>query len=163
MRGPVWLQVPGIAALHTEKHAFADNSDDNTTNPGQDRFRAKAEKRLSRVRYKERARVTIRRAGSSGREAADVAFKNPSKKDDHPMTFRSRIALGVSAAVVSLGLALSPAAFAQDKMGKDDAMKKDSMSKDAMKKDDGMKKDGMMKNDAMHKDGMKKDDGMKKN
>jgi pentapeptide MXKDX repeat protein len=83
------------------------------------------------------------------------------------MTSRSRIALGVSAAVVSLGLALSPAAFAQDKMGKDDGMKKDSMSrnamKDAMKKDDGVKKDGMMKNDAMSKDGMKKDDAMKKN
>jgi pentapeptide MXKDX repeat protein len=87
----------------------------------------------------------------------------PSKKDEPPMTSRSRIALGVSAAIVSLGLALSPAAFAQDKMGKDDGMKKDSMSKDAMKKDDGMKKDGMMKNDAMSKDGMKKDDAMKKN
>ena len=79
------------------------------------------------------------------------------------MTFRSRIALGVSAAVVSLGLALSPAAFAQDKMGKDDGMKKDFMSNNAMKKDDGVKKDGMMKNDAMSKDGMKKDDAMKKN
>ena len=80
------------------------------------------------------------------------------------MTFRSRIALGASAAVVSLGLALSPAAFAQDKMGKDDGMKKDYMSNNAMKKDDGMKKDGgMMKNDAMSKDGMKKDDAMKKN
>ena len=80
------------------------------------------------------------------------------------MTFRSRIALGVSAAVVSLGLALSPAAFAQDKMGKDDGMKKDAMSNNAMKKDDGMKKEGgMMKNDAMSKDGMKKDDAMKKN
>jgi pentapeptide MXKDX repeat protein len=82
------------------------------------------------------------------------------------MTIRSRIALGVTAAVVSLGLALAPAAFAQDKMSKDDGMKKenmskDAMSKDAMKKDDGIKKDGM-KNDAM-KDGMKKDDDMRKN
>lgn len=68
------------------------------------------------------------------------------------MTISTRIALGVSAAVVSISLALAPAAFAQDKMGKDDGMKKDTMSKDAMKKDDGMKKDGM-----------KKDDGMKKN
>jgi pentapeptide MXKDX repeat protein len=76
------------------------------------------------------------------------------------MTIRSRIALGISAAVFSLGLALAPA-FAQDKMSKDDGMKKETISKDAMKKDDGMKKDGM-KNDAM-KDGMKKDDGMKKN
>ena len=51
--------------------------------------------------------------------------------------------LGVSAALVSLSLALSPS-FAEDKMGKGDAMKKeDTMSKDAMKKDDGMmKKDG---------------------
>jgi pentapeptide MXKDX repeat protein len=83
------------------------------------------------------------------------------------MTIRTRIALGVSAAVLSLGLALSPAAFAQDKMGKDDGMmKKDTMSKDGMKKDtmskDGMKKDTMSK-DTMSKDGMKKDDGMKKN
>ena len=81
------------------------------------------------------------------------------------MNTRSRIALGVSAAVVSLSLALAPGAFAQDKMGKDDGMKKeDSMSKDAMKKDDGMmKKDGMMKNNNATPDGMKKDDGMKKN
>ena len=81
------------------------------------------------------------------------------------MNTRSRIALGVSAALVSLSLALAPS-FAEDKMGKGDAMKKeDSMSKDAMKKDDGMKKDGMMKNNAMS-DGMKQDDGgamMKKN
>ena len=73
------------------------------------------------------------------------------------MTINTRIALAVSSAVVSLSLALAPAAFAQDKMGKDDGMKKDSMSKDAMKKDDGMKKD------EMKKDEMKKDDGMKKN
>jgi pentapeptide MXKDX repeat protein len=68
------------------------------------------------------------------------------------MTIRTRIALGVSAAALSLGLALSPAAFAQDKMGKDDGM----MKKDTMSKDDGMKKDHMSK------DGMKKDDGMMK-
>ena len=67
------------------------------------------------------------------------------------MTIRTRIALGVSAAVLSFSLAFAPAAFAQDKMGKDDGMKKDSMSKDGMKKD------------TMSKDGMKKDDGMKKN
>ena len=74
------------------------------------------------------------------------------------MNTRSRIALGTSAALVSFSLAFAPA-FAQDKMGKDDAMKKEgSMSKDAMKKDDGM-----MKKDGMKHDGMKKDDGMKKN
>jgi pentapeptide MXKDX repeat protein len=72
------------------------------------------------------------------------------------MTTSTRFALGVSAAVVSLSLALAPIAFAQDKMGKDDGMKKDTMAKDAMKKDDGMKKD------TMAKDGMKKDDGMMK-
>lgn len=67
------------------------------------------------------------------------------------MTIRTRIVLGVSAAALSLGLALAPAAFAQDKMGKDDGMmKKDTMSKDGMKKDH------------MSKDGMKKDDGMMK-
>lgn len=83
------------------------------------------------------------------------------------MTIRTRIALGISAAALSLGLALSPAAFAQDKMGdkmgKDDGMKKDTMSKDGMKKDTMSKDDGMKKDDHMSKDGMKKDDGMKKN
>ena len=93
--------------------------------------------------------------------AANVASITVSNKDDHPMNFSSRIALGVSAALVSLSLALSPS-FAEDKMGKDAMKKEDSMSKDAMKKDDGMmKKDGMKPN-AMS-DGMKKDDGMKKN
>ncbi len=77
------------------------------------------------------------------------------------MTISTRIALGVSAAVLSLSLTLAPAAFAQDKMSKDDGMKKDSMSKDSMKKDT-MSKDSMKK-DTMSKDGMKKDDGMKKN
>jgi pentapeptide MXKDX repeat protein len=85
-----------------------------------------------------------------------------SNKGSPTMTIRrTRIALGVSAAALSLSLALAPAAFAQDKMGKDDGMKKDTMSKDGMKKDT-MAKDGMKKDDAM-KDGMKKDDGMKKN
>jgi pentapeptide MXKDX repeat protein len=84
-------------------------------------------------------------------------------KDDHPMTTTTRIGLGLSAALVSLGLAFAPAVFAQDKMGKDDGMKKESMSKDAMKKDDGMMKKDGMKHDGMMKDGMKKDDGMKKN
>lgn len=60
--------------------------------------------------------------------------------------------IGLTAALLSLSLAFAPAAFAQDKMGKDDGMmKKDTMSKD-----------GMMKKDTMSKDGMKKDDGMKK-
>ncbi|MBR0700919.1 pentapeptide MXKDX repeat protein [Bradyrhizobium sp. 62B] len=79
------------------------------------------------------------------------------------MTIRTRIVLGVSAAALSLGLALSPAAFAQDKMGKDDGMmKKDTMSKDGMMKKDTMSKDDGMKKDHMSKDGMKKDDGMMK-
>ena len=78
------------------------------------------------------------------------------------MTIRTRIALGVSAAALSFGLAVSPAAFAQDKMGKDDGMmKKDTMSKDSMKKDTMSKDDGMKK-DHMSKDSMKKDDGMMK-
>ena len=79
------------------------------------------------------------------------------------MTIRTRIALGVSAAALSLGLAFAPAAFAQDKMGKDDGMmKKDTMSKDGMMKKDTMSKDDGMKKDHMSKDGMKKEDGMMK-
>ena len=62
------------------------------------------------------------------------------------MTIRTRIVLGLSAAALSLSLALAPAAFAQDKMGKDDGMmKKDTMSKDGMKKDTMSKDDGMKK------------------
>ncbi len=60
--------------------------------------------------------------------AASVAFETVSK-EDQPMTIRPRIALGVSAAALSLSLALAPAAFAQDKMGKDDGMKKDDATK----------------------------------
>ena len=41
------------------------------------------------------------------------------------MTISTRIALGISAAALSLSLALAPAAFAQDAMKKDDGMKKD--------------------------------------
>ncbi len=77
------------------------------------------------------------------------------------MTISTRIALGVSGAVLSLSLALAPVAYAQDKMGKDDGMKKDSMSKDGMKKDT-MSKDGMKKDSMSKDDGMKKDDAMKK-
>jgi pentapeptide MXKDX repeat protein len=55
------------------------------------------------------------------------------------MTNTSRVSYLLSAIVVSSGLALTPAAFAQDKMKKDDAMAKDSMAKDAMKNDE-MKK-----------------------
>lgn len=77
------------------------------------------------------------------------------------MTTRTRILFGISAAVLSLNLVFAPAAFAEDKMGKDDGMKKDAMH-DGMKKDT-MSKDGMKKDDAMSKDSMKKDDGMKKN
>jgi pentapeptide MXKDX repeat protein len=96
--------------------------------------------------------------------AASVAFET---KEDQPMTIRTRITLGVSVAALSLSLALAPAAFAQDKMGKDDGMKKDTMSKDTMSKDtmkkDTMSKDAMKKDDGMNKDGMKKGDAMKKN
>src|SRR5580658_9447753 len=81
------------------------------------------------------------------------------QKESLSMTINTRIALGVSAAALSLSLVLAPAAFAQDAMKKDDGM----MKKDSMSKDDGMKKDTMSK-DAMKKDDgggmMKKDDGM---
>jgi pentapeptide MXKDX repeat protein len=96
-------------------------------------------------------------------EAADVALIELTQQRNQPMTTTTRIGLGLSTALVSLSLAFAPAAFAQDKMGKDDGMKKESMSKDAMKKDDGMTKKDGMKHDGMMKDGMKKDDGMKKN
>jgi pentapeptide MXKDX repeat protein len=88
--------------------------------------------------------------------ATEVAFQKWFKGQSL-MINTTRIALGVSAAALSLGLALAPAAFAQDKMSKDDGMKKDTM----MKKDDGMKKDAMSPN-AMNKDGMKKDGMVKK-
>jgi pentapeptide MXKDX repeat protein len=88
------------------------------------------------------------------------------------MTTRSRIALTLSAAALTLGLAFAPAAHAQDAMkkdtmGKTDTMKKDSMGKDAMGKGDAMKKDSMGKDsmghgDAMKKDTMGKTDAMKK-
>src|SRR5258708_25547042 len=117
---------------------------------------------LRNTRYTERffkQTVTNATAAPSSTVAASVAFKPD--KDDQPMTIRTRVAPGISAAAVSLSLALAPAAFAQDKMGKDDGMKKgDAMSKDTMKKD-SMSKDAMKK-DTMSKDAMKKDDGMKK-
>jgi pentapeptide MXKDX repeat protein len=91
-------------------------------------------------------------------EAASSSPSTPALEEDFIMT--TRIILGLAAAAFSLNLALAPAAFAEDKMGKDDAMKKDTMSKDSMKKDT-MSKDGMKK-DTMSKDGMKKDDGMMK-
>jgi pentapeptide MXKDX repeat protein len=125
------------------------------------------QKCLSRVRYKAEIGRTAgnkRPANRVGVEGGETSLQpTVSDKDDHPMTYSSRIALGVSAALVSLSLTLAPS-FAEDKMSKGDGMKKeDSMSKDAMKKDDGMmKKDGMKKDNAMS-DGMKKDDGMKKN
>lgn len=87
--------------------------------------------------------------GCVGSTATSVAH-NPFSQDPQIMTISTRIALGISAAAISLSLALAPAAFAQDKMGKDDGMKKESMSK--TKKKAGMKKDdGMMKEDGMSK------------
>jgi pentapeptide MXKDX repeat protein len=91
--------------------------------------------------------------------------RNQLSKGSLIMTTRSRLALIASAAVLSFGVALAPAAYAADDMKKDsmskDTMSKDSMSKDSMKKDT-MSKDTMSK-DSMSKDSMKKDDGMKKN
>jgi pentapeptide MXKDX repeat protein len=98
--------------------------------------------------------VTSAVAGSSlGRRLMSLSTTQQGRP---PMITTTRI--GLSAAILSFSLALAPAAFAQDKMGKDDGMKKESMSKDAMKKEDGM-----AKKDGMKHDGMKKDDAMKKN
>ena len=89
----------------------------------------------------------------------------PSNKEIWSMTNTSRASYLLSAIVVSSGLALAPAAFAQDKMTKD-SMSHDTMSKDAMKKDDAMSHDAMKKDDVTAKDSMAKDvmkkDEMKK-
>jgi pentapeptide MXKDX repeat protein len=84
----------------------------------------------------------------------------PSNKEIWSMTNTSRVSYLLSAIVVSSGLALAPAAFAQDKMTKD-SMSHDTMSKDAMKKDDAMSHDAMKKDDAMAKDSMAKNDAKK--
>jgi pentapeptide MXKDX repeat protein len=70
------------------------------------------------------------------------------------MTIGIRIAPGISAAALSLGLTLAPAAFAQDPMAqdidfrnnlsKDGGFKKDTISRDPMRKD-RMKKYGLSK------------------
>jgi pentapeptide MXKDX repeat protein len=114
-------------------------------------------------RFKKTLSAVTNRVRGASRGKRQTSLFKITKKDDHPMTTTTRFGLGVSAALLSLSLAFASAAFAQDKMGKDDGMKKDSTVKDAMKKDDGMKKgDAMKKDDAMAKDGMKKDDAMKK-
>jgi hypothetical protein len=53
-----------------------------------------------------------------------VSRSKPVSKDDLPMTISTRVALGISAAALSLSLALAPAAFAQDAMKKDDGTMK---------------------------------------
>jgi pentapeptide MXKDX repeat protein len=71
---------------------------------------------------------------------------------------KSRLLLPLTAATLSLGIALAPAALAQ-------GMKKDKMEKSSMSNDKGMKKDTMAKDKGMKKDTMSKDkmsDGMKK-
>lgn len=105
--------------------------------------------------------VTKGTARPSSTSAASVAFRTASEGSP-AMTISTRITLGVSAAALSLSLALAPAAFAQDKMGKEDGMKKEQMSRDGMK-NDSMSKDAMKKDGGMKKDMMKKDDAMKKN
>ncbi len=79
---------------------------------------------------------------------------------------RSRIALAISAALVSLAIAGAPAfaddmkkggAMSSDNMTKSDGMKKQGTTGDNMTKGDGMKKEGGMSSDNMSKgDGMKK-------
>ena len=109
-----------------------------------------------------------RRAFSNlGRVTSVAEPKNAFRGDCYVMI--KRTALILSAATLSLGLALASTALADDAMKKD-TMSKDAMSNDAMKKDrmskDSMSKDTMSK-DAMSKDTMSKDsmknDEMKKN
>jgi len=107
------------------------------------------------------ADVGNRRAGSCVNNQSGIRRSQDRFQEGIPaMTIR--LASALSAAALALSLAFAPAAFAQDKMGKDDGMKKDTMSHDGMKKDSMSKDDGMMKKDSMSKDGMKKDDGMMK-
>jgi pentapeptide MXKDX repeat protein len=101
-------------------------------------------------------RFARRRAGRRHQSLAKPALEGMTI-----MTIRTRIALVASAAALSLGVALAPAAFADETMKKD-TMSKDSMAKDSMKKDT-MSKDSMKKDDTMSKDTVKKDDAMKKN
>jgi pentapeptide MXKDX repeat protein len=101
---------------------------------------------------------------AAGRKGRNV---DHSSEDPKMMTYKY-VRLALSAAAVSFGLALSPAAIAQtksDPMMKDtmakDSMAKDNMAKDGMKdadmKKDAMSKDDMMKKDTMSKDNMAKD------
>jgi pentapeptide MXKDX repeat protein len=77
------------------------------------------------------------------------------KRKGPSMTISTRSVLGISAAALWLGLALAPAAFAQDPMSQDidfrnglsrdvgvkqDTMAKATVSKDPTRKDDGIKK-----------------------
>jgi pentapeptide MXKDX repeat protein len=111
---------------------------------------------LFQVRNKRRLRP------KSWRVTSVAKPENAFAGDFHAMI--KHTALILSAATLSFGLALAPAAFADDTMKKD-TMSKDSMSKDSMKKD-SMSKDSMsedtMSKDSMSKDSMSKDD-MKKN
>src|SRR5260370_14728586 len=73
-------------------------------------------------------RVTKDIPGSSWGERQESLSNIDPNKDHKPMTIITRFGLGFSAALLSLSIALAPAAFAQDKMGKDDGMQKDSTS-----------------------------------
>src|SRR3954468_10522365 len=163
---PALRPKPDIAAAHTREQPFAEDSDNNTSNLGTRGALAAINLPASTIRDNGRTWGLAGNNTGCGivvRGSGRCRFRKTNPKDDDPMTTTTRIGLGLSAALVSLGLAFAPAVFAQDKMGKDDGMKKESMSKDAMKKDDGMMKKDGMKHDGMMKDGMKKDDGMKKN
>jgi pentapeptide MXKDX repeat protein len=70
------------------------------------------------------------------------------------MTISTRIALGITAAALSLSLALAPAAFAQD------PMKQDLDFRNSMSRDDGVKKDAISK-DTGSRDSKKKDDSQR--
>jgi pentapeptide MXKDX repeat protein len=125
----------------------------NTIFPPENRFKAWNKKTTFQEFFLQLAgnKAAIGRVGSSG----DNRRSQPPLTGSLIMTFSTRIALGISAAALSLSLVLAPAAFAQDKMGKDDGMKKEAMPKHKMKKA-SMSKDGMAKDDGMKKDEMKK-------
>jgi pentapeptide MXKDX repeat protein len=164
-RGGARRQAPISASLIgcsvRPEQPFAEDTVINASSRGTSESVSRHHSPASTNRDKRKWLVTKPVAASSLGKRQTSLFENQ-PKDHHPMTTTTRIGLGLSAALVSLGLAFAPATFAQDKMGKGDGMKQESMSKDAMKKEEGVRKDGM-KHDGMMKDGMKKDDAMKKN
>jgi pentapeptide MXKDX repeat protein len=72
------------------------------------------------------------------------------------MTINTRIALGILAVAVSLGLTLAPVALAQD------GMKQDLDFKSGVSRDDGTRNDPTISKGTTSRYSLKKDEGTKK-